>query len=24
VKVTVLESDPDHVDMLRSLGFHVF
>lgn len=24
VKVTVLESDPDHVDMLRSFGFKVF
>lgn len=24
VKVTVLENDPDHVDMLRSFGFKVF
>lgn len=24
VKVTVLESDPDHVDMLRAFGFKVF
>jgi monovalent cation:proton antiporter-2 (CPA2) family protein len=24
VKLTVLESDPDHVDMLRSFGFKVF
>ena len=24
VKVTVLESDPDHVDMLRTFGFKVF
>ncbi|MBL9132077.1 MAG: cation:proton antiporter [Verrucomicrobiaceae bacterium] len=24
VKVTVLESDPDHVDMLRNFGFKVF
>lgn len=24
IKVTVLESDPDHVDMLRSFGFKVF